>query len=58
MNEFNLQNVKWFILGCAISSNIRFFTGEGDTNKKFNFNLSQSGDNIVISRGDTPNDRT
>lgn len=43
MYDNNIRNIKWFILGAAISSNIRFWTGNGNTNKKYVANLSVDG---------------
>lgn len=50
MASNNIKNIKWFILGAAISSNIRFWTGTGNTNKKYVANLSTEGDTVKLSR--------
>lgn len=52
MNVFNKQNLKWFIFGASLTSNIRFWTGEGNTNKKFNMKMSNTGNSIELTRGD------
>ena len=49
MGQNDIKNVKWFILGAAISSNIRFWTGQGNTNKKFVANLSVDGKTVQLS---------
>ena len=50
MNENDIKNLKWFILGAALSSNIRFWTGSGNTNRKFVANLSVDGKSIQLKR--------
>lgn len=51
MTEKNdIKNIKWFILGAALSSNIRFWTGEGNTNKKYVMNLSVDGNTVQARR--------
>lgn len=40
--ENDIANVKWFVLGAAISGNIRLWTGSGSTNK-YTVNLSNEG---------------
>jgi hypothetical protein len=50
MYENDIKNIKWFILGAAISSNIRFWTGNGNTNKKFVANLSVDGKTVQLKR--------
>ena len=50
MYENNIKNIKWFILGAAISSNIRFWTGNGNTNKKFVANLSVDGKTMQLKK--------
>lgn len=44
----DIKNVKWYVLGAAISSNIRFWTGQGDTNKKYVANLSVDGKTATL----------
>lgn len=46
----DIKNIKWFIIGAAISSNIRFWTGNGNTNKKFVANMSVDGKSVSISK--------
>lgn len=48
MND--IKNIKWFIIGAAITSNIRFWTGNGNTNKKFVANMSVDGKSASIRK--------
>lgn len=50
MYDFKKENIKWFILGASITSNPRFWTGSGNTNKKFIANLSTDGKSITIKK--------
>ena len=48
MND--IKNIKWFIIGAAITSNIRFWTGNGNTNKRFVANMSVDGKSASIHK--------
>ena len=46
----DIKNIKWFIIGAAISSNIRFWTGNGNTNKKFIASQSVDGKIVTLKK--------
>lgn len=48
--ENDVKNIKWFILGAAITSNMSFWSGEGSSNKKIVANLSNDGNTVTIKK--------
>lgn len=48
VGENDISNVKWFVLGAAISGNIRLWTGSGSTNK-YTVNVSRENQSVRIT---------
>lgn len=55
MGKNSIDNHKWFIIGAALSGNIKFWTGEGNTNKKIKVNFSEDNRTAILTAEEVNN---